>query len=363
MINHLFGLFSYDIGIDLGTANTLVLIRGKGIAIREPSFVARHKKTKDILAIGKRAKSMMGKTPPSIEVIRPLRDGVIADFDATVSMLTHFIRAVHKSPGILPKIPKPRVAVGIPSGVTPVERRAVADAVITSGAREVMLIEEPLAAALGAGLPVTSSTGSFVVDMGAGTTEMAVISLGGIVLGRSVRVAGDKLDQAIMNYFRLKYSLLIGEATAENLKIELGSATSPNSSRASSTTSGCLPVRDEFVTVVRGRDLESGLPRSIRIHASEVREAILPVLQNVLAHIEEILEETPPELVSDVMENGIILAGGGALMERVDQLYSETLKLPVYVANDPLDCVVRGCGRLLDDPLLARQVRITTRMG
>lgn len=348
MLNKIFGLFSHDVGIDLGTANTLVLVRGKGVIIREPSYVARHKKTREILAIGKKAKAMVGKTPPTIEVTRPLREGVIADFDATVSMMSYFIKAVHTTPGIIPKIPKPRVAIGIPSGVTPVERRAVADAAITSGAREVMLIEEPLAAALGAGLPTTSSTGSLIVDMGAGTTEMAIISLGGIVLGRSIRVAGDKLDAAIMNYLRLKYSLLIGEATAEVLKIELGSA---------------VDGKSEQVSVIRGRDLETGLPRSIRVNASEVREAILPVLQHIVANVEEMVEETPPELVGDLMENGIVLAGGGALISRIDQLYSDMLKLPVFTAQDPLDCVVRGCGRLLNDPLLARQVRITTKIG
>lgn len=348
MLNKLFGFFSHDIGIDLGTANTLVLILGKGIGIREPSYVARHKKTKEILAIGRRAKQMLGKTPPTIEVIRPLRDGVIADFDATVAMLSYFIRAVHSSWGILPKIPKPRVVIGIPSGVTPVEKRAVAEAVLSAGAREVMLVEEPLAAALGASLPVTSSTGSLVVDIGAGTTEIAVISLGGIVLGRSLRIAGDRLDQAVASFLRLKYSLVTGETTSERLKIDIGSA---------------VPQAKEQVSVVRGRDLETGLPRSLRVGGSEVREALLPVLQQIVFSLGEVIEETPPELVGDFMENGIFLAGGGALISGIDKLFFEATRLPVFVADNPLDCVAWGCGRLLEDRFLASQVRITTKMG
>lgn len=347
MLNSLLGLFSHDVAIDLGTANTLVAVRGKGIVIREPSFVARHKKTKEILAIGRRAKRMLGKTPPTIEVIRPLREGVISDFDATATMLTYFIHLIHKVPNtIIPKIPKPRVVIGIPSGVTPVERRAVADAAIQAGAREVMLLEEPLAAAIGAGLPVTSSTGSFVVDIGAGTTEIGVISLGGIVLGRSLRVAGDRLDQAIINYCRLKYSLILGETTGETLKIEIGSATAE---------------MGKGVTVVRGRDLEAGLPRSLRITGPEVREAILPVLAEIVNRTQEVIEETPPELVADLMENGITIAGGGALIPGIDKLFAERIKLPVFVTEDPLTAVVRGCLRLLEDSFLAKQVRVTAR--
>ncbi len=348
MLNGLFGLFSHDVAIDLGTANTLVAVRGKGIVIREPSFVARQKRTKEIIAIGKRAKQMLGKTPPTLEVIRPLKDGVIADFDATTKMLSYFIRVVHSSPrNIIPKIPKPRIVVGIPSGVTPVERRAVADAALSAGAREVMLIEEPLAAAIGANLPITSSVGSMIVDIGAGTTEIAVISLGGIVLGRSLRIAGDKLDQAIINYCRLKYSLVLGEATGENLKIELGSA---------------FPQPKETVSVVRGRDLESGLPRSLRISDFEVREALLPIVQGIAVKSQEVIEETPPELVGDLMENGIILTGGGSLLSGVDKLFAEVTKLPIVVASDPLTTVVLGCSRILEDSLLAKRVRVTGRI-
>lgn len=354
MLNSLFGLFSHDVAIDLGTANTLVAVRGKGIVIQEPSYVSRHKKTKEVLAIGRRAKRMLGKTPPTIEVIRPMRDGVIADFDATATMLTYFIHLIHKSPNtIIPRLPKPRVVIGIPSGVTPVERRAVADAAIQAGAREVMLLEEPLAAALGAGLPVTSSTGSFIVDIGAGTTEIGVISLGGIVLGRSLRVAGDRLDQAIINYCRLKYSLVLGETTGETLKMEIGSAAAL---RPSSGQTG------DGVTVVRGRDLETGLPRSLRITGPEVREAILPVLGEIVNRTQEVIEETPPELVADLMENGITLAGGGALIPGIDKLFAERVKLPVFVAEDPLTTVVRGCLRLLEDSFLAKQVRVTARV-
>lgn len=337
-------MISHDVGIDLGTANTLVLVRGKGIVIREPSVVARHKKTKDILEIGVAARRMLGKTPPNIEAIRPLREGVIADFDATVSMLTYFIKKVHESGTVIPKIPKPKVVVGIPSGVTEVERRAVAEAALAAGAREAYLVEEPLSAAIGAGLPITSSVGSFIVDIGAGTTEIGVISLGGLVLGKSVRIAGDRMDQAIQSYFRLKYSLLLGEVTCETVKIE--------------TLSAITESRDKL-TVVRGRDLETGLPRSIRISGGEVREAVLPILQQIMAHVVEILEETPPELISDIAESGIYLAGGGALTTGIDKMFAETIKMPVNIAKDPLTTVVRGCGRLLEDAELFSKVRLT----
>lgn len=344
MLSRFFGLFSHDIGIDLGTANTLVLVRGKGIVIREPSVVARNKKTKDILEIGASARRMLGKTPPNIEAIRPLREGVIADFDATVTMLSYFINKVHESHGVIPKIPKPRVVVGIPGGVTDVERRAVREAALSAGAREAFLVEEPLAAAIGAGLSVTAPTGNLIVDIGAGTTEAAVISLGGVVVGRSIRVAGDKMDEAIQNYFRLKYSLLLGEVTAEGIKIETVSA---------------ILQRPEKLTVVRGRDLETGLPRSIRVSGSEIREAVLPILQQIVGQVEEILEETPPELIADIAESGVILAGGGALIPGLDQLFRERVKMPVMITNDPLTAVVWGCGKLLEDDNLASKVRLT----
>jgi len=287
MINRLFGFFSHDVGLDLGTANTLVWVRGKGIVIREPSAVARHRKSKEILAIGASAKKMLGRAPKTIETIRPLRDGVIADFDATAAMLEYYVKKVHESGTVIPKIPRPRVVVGIPSGVTEVERRAVADAAIAAGAREANLIEEPMAAAIGADLPIESPEGKFVVDIGGGTTEIAAISLGGIVLGRSIRVAGDEMNEAIANYVRLKYSLLLGEETSEEVKINIGSA---------------VPGPEKF-HVVRGRDLESGLPKSIKLSSSEIREALAPTVQEIISSITETLEETPPELVSDIMED------------------------------------------------------------
>jgi rod shape-determining protein MreB len=342
-INSFLGLFSHDIGIDLGTANTLVFVKGKGIVIREPSAVARHKKSKEILAIGASAKKMYGRAPITIEAIRPLRDGVIADFDATAAMLKHYINKVHESGSAMPKIPRPRVVIGIPSGVTEVERRAVADASIDAGAREVYLIEEPMAAAIGANLPIEGPEGTFIVDIGGGTSEIAVISLGGIVLGRSVRVAGDEMDEAIINYVRLKYSLLLGQPTAENVKIGIGSV---------------VPANDKF-TVVRGRDLESGLPKSIKLTSGEIQEALSPIIQEIVTNIVDTLEEVPPELTSDIMERGIILAGGGSLINGIDKIISEATKMPVWIAEDPLTCVVRGCGICLEDNGLLKRIRVT----
>ncbi|OGM31609.1 rod shape-determining protein [Candidatus Woesebacteria bacterium RIFCSPHIGHO2_01_FULL_44_21] len=344
MFGRLLGLFSDDIGIDLGTANTLVYVVGKGILIREPSAVARNKKTKEILAIGMAAKKMMGRTPQTIESVRPLKDGVIADFDATAAMLTHYVRQVNTSGGLIPKIPRPRVIVGIPSGVTEVERRAVADAAIAAGARKAYLVEEPMAAAIGAGLAVEDPRGIFIVDIGGGTTEIAVISLGGIVLGRSVRIAGDEMDEAIMNYFRLKYALLLGQPTAENLKIQIGSFT---------------PSPEEKFAVVRGRDLETGLPKSMKVSAEEVREALSPVITEIVGHIKDVLEEAPPELVSDAMENGIVMAGGGSLIPGIDKVVREATKTKVIIAEDAMTCVARGCGLLLINPSLLAKVNIT----
>lgn len=349
MLDRLLGLFSYDVGIDLGTANTLVLVRGKGIVIREPSVVARHRKTREILAIGLSAKKMEGRTPQVIEVIRPLKDGVIADFDATASMLSYFISRIHETPDGarrvgFPKIPRPRVVIGIPSGVTEVERRAVQDAALSSGARKAYLIEEPMAAAIGAGLPVEEPGGVFVVDMGGGTTEIALISLGGIVLNRGVRVAGDELDEAIVSYLRRRYSLLLGRTSAEQIKIEIGSV---------------APLASERVYVARGRDLETGLPKSVKVSSTEIREALAPVVQQIISRITDTLEEAPPELVADVIEKGLVLAGGGALLPGLDTLIGEAIKIPVWIADDPLTAVVRGTGRVLDNPDLLRKVRVT----
>ena len=344
LLDSFFSLVSHDLGIDLGTANTLVLIKGKGIAIREPSVVARQKKSKEILAIGTEAKKMMGKTPAMIEAIRPLRDGVIADFDAAEAMLTHYIREVHQSGGAIPKIPKPKVVVGIPSGVTEVERRAVQDAALSAGARKAFLIEEPMAAAIGAGLPVEAADGMLVIDIGGGTTEIAVISLGGIVIERCLRVAGDEMDEAIVSFMRLKHSLLLGEATAEQLKIQIGSV---------------FPTDKEKQMVIRGRDLESGLPKSIKIGASEVREAISSTVRQIIDQISEVIEETPPELVSDIIARGITLCGGGALIGSLDKLIAEETKMPVWIADNPMDAVVRGCGQVLDNENLLKKVQVT----
>lgn len=344
------GILAPQVAIDLGTANTLVFVAGKGIVIREPSAIARHKKTKQILAIGTEARRMEGRTPQTIEAIRPLKDGVIADFDGTAAMLSYFIKYVQETGGAgrwagLPFIPGPQVVIGIPSGVTEVERRAVRDAVLSVGAREVHLIEEPMAAAIGAGLDVVAPGGIFVVDIGGGTTEIAVVSLGGIVLNKSMRVAGDEFDQAIIAYLRMRYSLLLGVSSAEELKIQIGSATAQ---------------KQEKMQVIRGRDLETGLPKSIKISSADVREAMGPVVQQIIARVEDTLEEIPPELMSDLMERGILLAGGGALLPGLDQLISERTKIPVFLADDPLSCVVRGCGKVLTDSKLLSKVRITS---
>lgn len=346
MINRILGFFSHDVGIDLGTANTLVHVAGKGIVIREPSVVARHKKTKEILAIGSSAKKMIGRTPNQIEAVRPLKDGVIADFDATAAMLSFYVKKVHESGGVLPKIPRPKIVMGIPSGVTEVERRAVADAAVSAGAREAHLIEEPMAAAIGAELSIDDPSGVFIVDIGGGTTEIAVISLGGVVLGRSIRVAGDEMDEAIINYVRLKYSLLLGQPSAETVKMTAGSAVEDR--------------QNEKFQVVRGRDLETGLPKSVRLSSLEIREALWPILQEIITAIKDTVEEAPPEIVSDIMERGITLAGGGSLLGGIDRAIADATKMPVVIADDPLTCVVRGCGRVLEDPLLLRRIRITS---
>ena len=343
LINRVFGAFSHDVGIDLGTANTMVWVKGKGIVIREPSAVARQKKSKEILAIGSSAKKMLGKTPQSIEIIRPLKDGVIADFDATSAMLTHYIKKVHESGTVMPKIPRPRVVIGIPSGVTEVERRAVSDAAVSAGAREAHLIEEPMAAAIGAGLPIMDPDGLFIIDIGGGTSEIAVISLGGIVVGRSIRIAGDEMNEAIINYVRLKYSLLLGETTAEDVKISIGTSVGSK----------------EKYAVVRGRDLEQGLPKSIKLSSTEVQEALIPTVQEIIATVVDVLEETPPELMSDIMERGIVMAGGGSLLMGIDKMVAEKTKMNVWVADDAITCVARGCGKVLDDPSLLHNIRVT----
>ncbi|MFZ5366240.1 MAG: rod shape-determining protein [Patescibacteria group bacterium] len=344
MLDAIFGLLSHDLGIDLGTTHTFVLVKGKGIVIREPSVVARQKKTKQILAIGSEAKKMLGKTPKNIEAFHPLRHGVIADFDATQVLLEHYIKKVHETPGFIPKVPKPKVVVAVPSGVTEVERRAVQEAALSAGARRAFLIEEPMAAAIGIGLPISEAAGIFIADLGGGTSEIAIISLGGIVLNRSLRVAGDEFDETIVNFLRLKYSLLIGLPTAEEIKIALGSV---------------YPQKSERQTVVRGRDLETGLPKSLKVSETEIREAISPIASSIVSVISDLLEETPPELVSDIMSRGIVLCGGSSQISGFDKLVAEATKMPVWVADDPQTAVVRGCGRVLEDEELLRRVRVT----
>ena len=326
----MFRTFNRDIGIDLGTANCLVHIKGRGIILREPSVVAMNKQTKEVLAVGNEAKSMIGRTPGNIIAIRPLKDGVIADFDVTQAMLKYFINKA------LPKTPfrKPRVIVCIPSGVTQVEKRAVEEATLQAGARDAYLIEEPVAAAIGSGLPIGEPTGCMVVDIGGGTSDVAIMSLGGIVVANNIRIAGDKLDEAIVQYIRDKHKIVIGERTAEDLKINIGSA---------------IALEPELSMEIHGRDLIEGLPATKDITSIEVREALLPPLEQIMNTIKKTLEETPPEIAADIMDRGIVLTGGGALIRGLDKLISEKTGMPVYIAADPLDCVVIGTGRVIDD--------------
>jgi len=345
MLDRFFGLFSHDIGIDLGTANTMVLVRGEGIVIREPSVVAIHKKTREVLAIGTEAKRMIGKTPANILAIRPLRDGVISDFDVTEQMLHYFINKVHQTPSRFPKIPRPRVVVGIPSGATEVERRAVSDAVRSAGAREVHLLEEPMAAAIGAGLPIEEPQGFMIVDIGGGTTEIAIISLGGIVVGKSVQTAGDAMDRNIIDYARKNFNLLLGERTAERIKIDVGSAFASEE-------------HDSLETVMRGRDLASGLPREIPVSAAEIREALNPSVSYIVRMIKDAVEETPPELLADIMKTGIVLAGGASQLRGMDQLVAVETEISTVVAEDPMTCVVRGTGKVLEELELLKRVEV-----
>jgi rod shape-determining protein MreB and related proteins len=333
LFDGLLGLLSHDVGIDLGTANTLVTVRHRGIVISEPSVVALDTRSKRVLAIGAEAKRMVGRTPANIVAIRPLRDGVISDFDVTEQMIRYFIQKVHDR---YARIPRPRVLVGIPSGVTEVEKRAVRDATINAGARWARLIEEPMAAAIGAGLPVSEPSGSLIVDIGGGTTEVAVISLGGIVVSRSIRIGGDEMDTDIVSFARREYNLLMGERTAEEIKIAVGSAHPDDKG-------------GERTVTFRGRDLLTGLPRSVEVGGEQIREALEPSVAQIIDAIKETIEETPPELVADIMDQGIVLAGGGALLVGLDKRVAEATQMPVHVADDPLTCVVRGTGRVLED--------------
>lgn len=319
-------------GIDLGTANTLVYVKGKGIVINEPSVVAVNKKNGQILAIGKEAKKMVGKTPAHIVATRPLVDGVVSDFETTEQMLKYFIEKVHKDSFTL--FPRPRVVIGIPSGVTEVERRAVIDAAVNAGAREAFLIDEPMAAAIGARLPVQEAAGNMIVDIGGGTTEVAVISLGGIVICRSLRIAGDEMNEDVIRFARDKYNLLLGERTAEDIKIAIGSA---------------YRLEEELEMPIRGRDLISGLPKEVRINDGEIRDALSRSIKIIVNNVKSAIEETPPELLGDIMQRGIILAGGGSLIRGLDRLIAEQTEMPVKRMEDPLTAVVRGAGIVLEN--------------
>jgi len=334
------GMFSQDIGIDLGTANTLVSVRGRGIVIDEPSVVAIDRVSKRILAIGEEAKRMVGRTPSTIVAVRPLRDGVISDFLVTERMLQYFIRSVQERFGL--GIPKPRVVVGIPSGATEVEKRAVHDAAMAAGARSCYLIEEPMAAAIGSRLGVMNASGSMIVDIGGGTTEVAVIALGGIVVSASVRAAGDAMDQAITSYARQVHNMLIGERTAESVKIEAGSA---------------FPLDEEWLIDIRGRDLASGLPKAVEVSTVEIRDALSPVTNEIVRNVRQTIEATPPELVADLMLHGIAMAGGGSLLRGLDRRIATETRFPVYVAEDPLRAVVRGCGEALEETETLQKVQ------
>lgn len=327
-----FGKISKDVGIDLGTANTLVYVKGRGIVINEPSVVALNKRTGQVLAIGKEARKMVGKTPGHIVVSRPLVDGVVSDFETTEQMLKHFIEKVHRDSFAL--LPRPRVVIGIPSGVTEVEKRAVIDAAINAGAREAFLIDEPMAAAIGARLPVQEAAGNMIVDIGGGTTEVAVISLGGVVTSRSLRIAGDEMNEDVIRFARDKYNLLLGVRSAEDIKIAIGSA---------------YHMEEKMEMMIRGRDLISGLPKEVRISDSEVREAMSRSIKIIINSIKSAVEETPPELVGDIMQRGIILAGGGGLIRGLDRLIAEQTEMPVKRMEDPLTAVVRGTGIVLEN--------------
>jgi rod shape-determining protein MreB len=342
-IDAFLGLFSLDIGIDLGTANTLVYVRGKGIVINEPSWVAIDRGSNRVLAIGSEAKEMVGRTPANIVAIRPLRDGVISEFEVTEAMLDYFIKKAH-SQMLLP-FPRPRVVVGIPSGVTEVEKRAVYDASISAGAREAFLIEEPMAAAIGAGLPVTEARGCMVVDVGGGTTEVGVFCLGGIVVSRSLRIAGDEMDEDIMQYARQKYNLFIGERMAERVKIAIGSG---------------YPLSEEMTMSLRGRNLVTGLPEEVEVSSIEIREALGGSVGIIVDQVRDTLDETPPELIADLMETGICLAGGGSQLKGLADRITEETNMRAWVAQDAMTCVARGAGKVLESLDVLREVLVGT---
>jgi rod shape-determining protein MreB len=333
LFNKLIGLFSNDLSIDLGTANTLVIVKGKGIVINEPSVVAVKTEKygqQRVLAVGREAKEMVGKTPGNIKAIRPMKDGVIADFDMTEKMIRRFIEKAHGRRNLI----SPRIIICIPYGLTQVERKAVRESAMSAGAREVYLIDEPMAAAIGAGIDIREPKGNIIVDIGGGTTEIGVISLGGLVLCRSIRVAGDKIDRAIMDYVKRKYNLLIGERIAEDIKINIGTA---------------MPLAQELKMIINGRDQVEGLLTSLELSSEDAREAMRDPLKEILEALRDVLENMPPDLAGDIVNNGVILTGGGALIRQLDKYLSETIKIPVYVADEPLLCVARGTGRALEE--------------
>jgi rod shape-determining protein MreB len=339
MLNNLLGAFSHDIGIDLGTANTLIYVRGQGIVIRESSVVAVNKKSKEILAIGDEAKRMVGRTPAHIVAIRPLVDGVVSDYETTEQMLSYFIEKVHRKTFTI--FPRPRVVVGIPYGITEVERRAVEEAAINAGAREVYLVEEPMAAAIGVRMRVQDPQASMIVDIGGGTTEVAVISMGGIVTSRSLKIAGDKMNQDIIDFARDEFNLLLGERTAEEIKISVGSA---------------LPIDDPIQASMRGRDLVSGLPKEVKVTDEQIRIALSRSVSQIVTNIKDAIEETPPELVADIMDKGIVITGGGGLLRKLGDLVNQATQTKVYIADDPLSSVVKGTGIILEDIDSLREV-------
>ncbi len=343
ILNYALGLFSNDMGIDLGTATTLVYVKGEGVVLCEPSVVAIQKDTNHVLAVGEEAKRMLGRTPGSIVAIRPMKDGVIADFEITEAMLRYFIKKVHKRTVLV----RPRMVIAIPSGITEVEKRAVRDSAERAGARAVFLVEEPMAASIGVGLPIVEPQGSMIIDIGGGTTEMAIISLAGIVFSRSIRIGGDEMDQAIIEYMKKSYNLMVGERTSEEIKIRIGSA---------------YPLDEELTMEVKGRDLVAGLPKMVEVSSSEVREALAEPIQEILEAAKVTLERTPPELAADLIERGIILAGGGSLLRGIDQLISEHTGLPVHIADDPLTAVAIGTGKVLDEIKYLKRVVVSTKL-
>ena len=343
MLSKLLGLFSNDIGIDLGTANSVVYVKDHGIVLREPSVVAIQAGTSNVLAVGEEAKRMVGRTPSSIVAIRPMKDGVIADFEITESMLRYFIRKVHNRRSMV----APRVIIAVPSGITEVEKRAVKDSATHAGARKVYLIEEPMAAAIGVGMPVQEPAGNMIVDIGGGTTEVALISLAGIVFSRSIRVAGDELDEAIIQYMKRAYNLMVGERTSEEIKIRVGSA---------------FPLEQEMTMEVKGRDLVAGLPKTLTVTSQEIREALLEPVSQIVESVRIALERCPPELAADLVDRGIMMSGGGALLRGIDKLLAEETGLPIHIADDPLSAVAEGTGRVLNELQFLEKLTATNRV-